>query len=400
MLAVVACVAASVVRWIETATGADTLVAMSPEASRTFLGAIAGTMVTATIVVFWVRGLIVSTHAGRVPNRILSDYLADRYQQWVMGTMVGAFTFSAVGMVALSVGGAEAEADAAGGLVVVVAAILSVGALLIIVQSIDSGVRAMHEERLLRRVLESAFEVIERDYPEHEDGPDRVGDPPPIDRSRARVVRSTEIGWVRAIDEGRLLQELPDGSTCWLESRVGAFVSPATALCLLDGADDLDPGVIEQAFDVVDSRDPHADLALALRNLVDVALGSLIDGTDRTTGREAVAHLGALMRPIIAWDGPARVLTGTDGQCLVRGAEPDFAHFVQEAFEDLGRVSDPLTARYTLSVLDDLIEVADESGRSDRAELLRRRAASVVEQVRTSGATDDEVTLLREQLAG
>ncbi|MFP3905638.1 MAG: DUF2254 family protein [Acidimicrobiales bacterium] len=401
LLSLIAAAAAAGVRWLEVETSLNPgWLEVSPDAARTYLATIAGTMVTATIVVFWVRGLVVSTHAGRIPNRVLSDYLSDRYQQWVMGSMVGVFTFAAVSVLALSVGTSDGPAqEASGALSVVLGTVLAVTALLMIIQSIDTGVRSMHEQRLMRRVLESAFGVIERDYPRHCDQPGEEVDPrgdEPVE-----TVSSTEIGWVQAIDEEALIDAIPPGTTVWLEARIGDFVSPATALCRVTPptSDGLEHTTIQQAFTLEDTRDPDRDLSLALRNLVDIAMAALADHTDPTTGREAIAHLGSVLRPIVAWDGPSRVRRGEDGRRVVRGAEPDYAKYLNDAFTDLGRLgADPVTAQRLLSVLGDLSEAARAAGRFDRVQVIDREVDVVMERLERNGVSESELEWVRRRL--
>lgn len=398
LLSLIATAGAIGLRWVEVETTLSPWwLEVSPEAARAYLATIAGTMITATIVVFWVRGLVVSTHAGRVPNRVLSDYLADRYQQWVMGTMVGVFTFAAVSVLALSVGTSEDPTqEASGALSVVFGTVLAITALLMIIQSIDTSVRSMHEQRLLRRVVESAFGVIERDYPQRCDQSDEELDLP--DGEPVETVSSTEIGWVQAVNEEALVEAIPPRATVWLEARIGDFVSPATCLCRVSPptSDGLDHAAIQQAFTLEDTRDPDRDLALALRNLVDIAMGALADRADQTTGREAIAHLGAVLRPIVAWDGPARVHHGRDGQRLVRGAEPDYVHYLNDAFTDLGRLgADPVTAQRLLLVLGDLSEAARAAGRLDRVQVLDREADFVWERLHRNGVSESELEWLR-----
>lgn len=389
-IALLAALGAIGIRVLEDRVASDVVwLTMDPSVARTFLASVSGTMITATIVVFWVRGLLVTTHAGRMPNRILSDYLADRYQLWVMGTMVGVFTFAVVGFISVSVGQAEGQPQISAGVTIGITAVASVVALLAIVQSISSGVRSMHEQRIMRKVMETAFRVIERDYPELSD--EGADDEAPEPDPDAETIPATQIGWVRACDEDRLFASLPPGTTCWLDARIGDFVSPAASLCRVatDRPDDLDRAGIESAFTIGETRDNDNDLSLSLRNLVDIALGGLVEGADRTTAREAILHLGAVLRPVVVWEGPARTHHGDDGQMIVRYSEPDFAHHLHDVFQDLARAgADPVTARTLMKVVDQLREAAALAGRHDRVKVLERDADLIMQHVRDDGAGD------------
>lgn len=393
--------AALATTWIDSAFSLPWDRSVSVNTAQTFQVTVAGTMITATVVVFWIRGLLVTTHTGDFPNRILSGYLHDRYQQWMMGMMVSVFVFATA--VLFAVPRPPGDDDPIPDVPVVsiaTTAVATVAALLAIIQSVESGARLMHEQRILRHIVDTALAVIDREYPERSN--DMVEDVPESDPSAAVIIRSKNMGWLHTVREQQILDALPDGALCHREARIGQFVTPATHLCRVWVPDGDVAAVnehfdgLESAFELDTTRSPHEDISFGLRNLVDVALGAMSGGTDRTNAREAIAHLEAVMRPLIVRDGPPRAWNDDRGRWMVRSHQPDYVGYVNDAFEDLRALSqDPLTARALLDVIDNLSDAAMDVDKPERASLLRRHADLIVEEVHRSDISEVDERWIR-----
>lgn len=372
--------------------------AIPVDTARTYLATIAGTMVTATVVVFWIRGLLVTSNANRFPGRVLSGYLRDRYQQTVMGVMIALFVAASIVLLWLPDAPAPGRPSPDMPVIsVLLAAAMTVVALLVIVQSIDTGVRSMHEQRLLGRLLEEAISVIDREYPEHCPEPE---DPPPPS-SDGITVRATQIGWVRSIDDAAMLRALPAGSICRRDVRVGEFVTPATRICRVETPEGQEFSVeeVERAITLGETRSPTDDIAFALRSMVDVALSGLAAGsTDRTTAREAVPHIGAVLRLLVIRDGPAQAWSDHEDRWMVVSGDPDHVRYLNEAFEDLRREGrDPLTAMVLLATIEELVGTAIDAGKPERARNLRRQAELIVEQAQHDRSLDAEMRWIQDR---
>lgn len=362
---------------------ADRLVALgwddqiSGDAARTFLATVAGTMITATVVVFWIRGLLVSTRSGNFPNRILSTYLDEPGQQWLMGATVGVFVFASIVLFDVPV----RSTDAAPTMSIMTTGLATVIALIAIIYSISSGADAMHEQRILRRIVDATLEAIDRQYPDGQTagtGPPDTPDEPPA--GVRTIVRSTRLGWLRTVDAERLLNALPDAATCHRNLPVGNFVSPGDRLCTV-WADDPDPDLaerVEAAFGLGVTRAPTEDISFGLRNLVDIALAGTTDGADRTNTREAIEHLEAVLRPLVVRDGPPRVHRDDRGRRLIRSDDDDCMVYLADALEDLyDAVRDARTRRLLDATVDNLIDAAETAGRSDRARAIESMCSTM-----------------------
>ena len=362
---------------------------ISNAGARTLLATIAGTMITATVVVFWIRGLLVSTRSGDFPNRVLSSYLDDPEQQWLMGATVGIFTFATV--VQLAVPGASA--DPVPTLSIATTALGTVAALIAIIYSISSGADAMHEQRILRRIVDATLQTIERRYPDGrpsgEIPPDEPGTTQPSDtqpsntpasntpssNTQCVVVRSTRLGWLRSVADERILGELPDGGVCRRTLAIGNFVSPGQRLCVLS-VEHPEPDLaerVEAAFELGVTRAPDDDISFGLRNIVDIALAGMGDGADRTNAREAIEHLEAVLRPLVVREGPARAHRDDRGRWMIRSEHHDFMAYLDDALEDLhDAVTDVRTRRLLATTVENLVDAAETAGRHDRARAMRR----------------------------
>lgn len=161
-----------------------------------FLATIAGTMITATVVVFWIRGLLISTRTGYVPNRVLSSYLDDPDQQWLMGATVGVFVIASITLLS-----ATEDAGSRPSITVVSVGLATVATLIAIIHSISAGASAMHEQRILRRIVDTTLSTIDREYPDEDPTDEAV--PPADGEGAGLVVRSTRLGWLRSVDAQR-----------------------------------------------------------------------------------------------------------------------------------------------------------------------------------------------------
>jgi uncharacterized membrane protein len=344
---------------------------ISKSGARTFLATVAGTMITATVVVFWIRGLLVSTRAGSVPIRVLSSYLDDPDQQWLMGATVGIFVFASTVLFAVPVG----DTGSVPTMSIAVTGLGTVAALVGIIYSISSGSDAMHEQRILRRIVDTTLSAIERRYP---DGQSAGAVPP--EKSAANetvIVRSTRFGWLRSVHDEQLLDELPDGSQCRRIVAVGSFVHPGERLCELavDGPKPDLADRVEAAFELGDTRTTDDDISFGIRNLVDIALDGMADGADRTTGREAIEHLEAVLRPLVVREGPPPAYRDDHGRWMIRSPNHDFEAYIDDVLEDLhDAAADARTRRLLDATVLDLIDAAEATGRHDRARVLRRYA--------------------------
>lgn len=276
-----------------------------PSAAQALLGGIAGGMITATAVVFWVRGMIVQLAAGQFSSRVLQPYLHNPFERALMSFIIGTFVFSVIALLSVPESGEGATAPM---LSLLTAALLATTALLAIVAVIARTARATRIEEVVRAVTDSTIAAVRRMHPPPGSAPtpEQVANTLPAEPGC--LVRADDSGWVHHVDGDALLEALPDGGAARLEVRVGHFLASDMALCTVwPEPDDLATlqRRVRAAVVIRRHRMGGAEVELGIRELVDAASAALAVGSaDTTAGYETIVHLGAVLGEVLVRDLP------------------------------------------------------------------------------------------------
>lgn len=361
---------------------------------RTLLGGIAGAIVTATAVVFWVRAMMLQMTAPQFPSRVLVRYVENRFDQGVLAYLLGVFLYTVA--VVLAVPGPTA-ADTPPRLSIIVATLLSAGVLVAIVAVIRHSARATYTGRLLRQLSKETLAAVEEPVglPDTDVLPP---DTPPPARP-GRVVRCRHTGWIRTIDVARLLYAVPPGGTVRCEVRFGQLLTPGDPLATWWSDDDrhqLDPEEVQAALPLGESHDADHDVTLGVRHLVDVTVASTSPGTpDNTAAYEAMKHLQGILRAALLNPAPS-ALAGRDGRVLLLPAV--WSHeIVDDAFHPIREAvaHSPILTLGLLKTLGGLRRDLELAGERGWTPALERHARLALEALESSGALAAEVRRAR-----
>lgn len=380
------------------------LVRFSEETAGPLLATIAGATITVAGIVFSVTVVAVQLASSQFSPRVLRGFLRDRFQQVVMGLLVGTFTYAM-----LTLG---SSAPPVPDLTVAMAVLLALIALLAILGSIDHTARNMVVGEIVRRISDETLETVRRELPlahpgqgaDGDDGSERSAVPP---GPPAVVVAAPWTGWVQQVDGGGILRDLPAGASARMEVRVGRFTVAGTPLVSVwpptgGSGEELDADhlreVVDDSFAIGRSRTMQQDVGFGLRQLADIALRALSPAiNDPTTACEVVVHLGAVLREVLRRQPVARVLRDDQGRCLVRPHEVDPDGYVERSFGQIRLCARDHPAVH-VAMLETLAMLRDDLGSAGleaRVEILRRQAALVVEEARHSTALDHEHERIR-----
>lgn len=367
------------------------LVTTTVESARSVLTTIAAATITVAGIVFSVTVVSVQLASSQFSPRVLRGFLRDRFQQGVIGVVVGTFSYCLFVLVGTRLSEPGAELSPAPSLAVTIAIVLALAAIVAIIAFIDHSARSMQAGEIIRRVTAETHELIDRMCTP-------VGEAPPgsggtaVPSGPGLLVRADAEGWVQQLDPGGLLEAAPPGATLRLDVRVGSFVAVGMPLCTV-WAPDLDDDRAEEVADAVrgsvavgGARTMQQDIAFGVRQLVDIAVRALSPGiNDPTTAYEAIVHLGALLAHVAHRDLPPRVRTDDEGRTLVAAADLDHADLVERAFAQVrvAAASHPSVSIAILRVIGDLEALLRHRGLDDRIPPLREQAALVV-----AGAVD------------
>lgn len=277
--------------------------------AQLLLGTLVGATITVVVFALWMRTVVVGLLSDQVSPRIVTGYLDDGYQRWLVGVGVAVIAFLAVAVLSLpdpqTAPGAPALTTTLG----IIAALVATAGVL---WSVQVAVRDLSLPHVIRQLADQALEVLDlhadadHEPPDHEPGED-------VERLTA-----TTMGWVTHVDRAGLLAAVPDGTTVTLDADVGDFVATHQVIVRCDRQlDDDQRDAVLEALTLGRTRSAEHDLAFAIQPLVDVAEHAMgATSNDTSTAHEALVHLRAVLHelllrgPVTGWwtDGEGRWL--------------------------------------------------------------------------------------------
>ncbi len=357
-------------------------------AGRTMLATIAGAIITVAALVFSFTAVTVQLATSQYSPRVIQQFLRDRFQQVVIGVVMGTFTFSLTGLATL---GADPSPGSRADWTATVGVIFGVGSALLIVAYIDHVTRRIDIDDTINRLsaaTEKAFEdVAQPDSPAR----DTTWDVPA--KGSPLVMRARESGWVQA-SMSRLWPRAsrPVRSPDSIES-TGQHVAAGTPLMTVwSGAEEsteLDPHM-HQSFSIggartIDSDDP----GFGVRQLVDIALRALSPGiNDPATAADVVRHLVGPIRAAYLMADTRRSFHHPNGTRILTPGLPQPGDYVRAAFSEIrmSAASQPTTLLALAESLSALVESLQVEG--IEGEAVRRELSMVEETVISSGFDD------------
>lgn len=362
--------------------------------ARAILSTIAGATITVAAIVFSITAVAVQLASTQYSPRVLGGIFRDRIQQWVIGVVVGTFTFS---LSALALGPGSAEPGGVAPRVTVsVAVALAVISMLLIVVFIDHTTRSLTVTETIRRISDRADRAAQR----VETPPSSAGssDADEVEAPDGSVdLPASASGWVRQVRAGELAGRLSKGTTVRLADRVGAYISQGDVIATVWPEEALDDGLeraIHRAVVLGRFRDPDTDVAFAIRQLVDIALRALSPGiNDPTTAIDVLQHLRRPVRTVLFQPSPRRVFTGGNGGKIVMPETRSRSDLVWGAFAEirLAARGQPEVIRVLLEVLADLTDRLEDEDLSERANPLREQARLAVQEAIDHGYADSDL---------
>ncbi len=383
------------------------------DSSRSILSAIAGGTITAASIVFSLTLVAVQLAASQFSPRVLRGFLGDRFQQLVMGTVVGTFSYSL--MVLREVRSAPEGVERAflPQISVALAVVLAVVSLVAILGSIDHTAKGLRVGSVADGIMTSTLDVVER-LPERGSGNDakmmvdapgvssaspipeinRAEDQPPDD---AVIVWAPRTGWVTGIQTERLLEVVPDGATVLLSAAVGTYVVRGTPIAYIwpaeiDAVDEV-VDVLPDVMRIDDARTMQQDISFGILQLNDIALRALSPGVnDPNTANEVIVRLGAIITELYRRDLPP-FETADRGRRVLRPSDPARSDYVEQSFEPVRRFArqDPRVLEVIVQTVESVMEDArrrygDEAG-----------LAPLVRQLELMGDELDELQTAEDQ---
>lgn len=348
----------------------------SPQAARSVVIMLAGSMIGIAGVTFSITIVALSLASAQFGSRLLRNFLRDPSNQVALGTFVATFLYCVM-VLRNIVDTQPVPAVAVTGAVAL--SVTSIGVLVYFFHHISTSIQATAVVAGVARDLESAIHRFCSDFgpqgrEEQREPATRLegGDEIPSDRS----------GYVQAIDYAHLM-ELAEARDVVIQVllRAGDFVLSDAALVRIEPEgrfEDGDADEICRAFLVGRQPTEEQDLEYSVRQLVEVALRALSPGiNDPFTAMMCIDWLGAALAQLAAGGMPASERRDADGRLRLLLDALTFEGVADAALKQIRQAGVSHVA-VAIRLLDTLTAIAPQARTRSHAETLRAQADEVL----------------------
>ncbi|MHA7262319.1 DUF2254 domain-containing protein [Arthrobacter sp. TMN-37] len=356
-----------------------------PEAARSLMETIAGSLVTVTSLTFSLTVVTLQLASSQFSPRLLRTFTRDRFVHSTLALFLATLVFALTVLRSIRT---ETETDP--GFVpeisVTFAFVLAVASVIALVLFLAHLSRQIRVETMLRDVHSEANDTIARIFPE-------VDPPPPVRQregsSPGILLASDSSGFLTGIDEELALSAATDtGVFISVDAEPGSSLIqgiPCARAWSLQGTE-IDPRVqktvqkkLNAALRTGFERTSVQDAGFGLQQLLDVASRALSPGVnDPTTAVHAVGHISSVLCSLVSRHAGPKTLSDEKGTPRVILAFPTFPALLDQAMGQLLAygMADPRTAERTVQMLRE-IAWTDSAGRhrgAVRHQLTRTRS--------------------------
>lgn len=357
-----------------------------PEAARTVLSAIAGSLITATSLTFSLTVIALQLASSQASPRLLRMFSADGMVHGTLAIFLGTFAYALTVLRTVEDGTDSAEPFVPR-ISVTVASVLTLVSVVMLVFFLAHLARQLRVETLLRDVHREASRTMSLLA---DDRPGNAAMAPEIPAHR-RIVFAPGSGFLTSVDRHGLLDIATDEDLVIRELRsVGSAVVEGTPLVEWWRRTDADRPSrhddelekrIAACFGSAYERTPAQDVGFGLRQLADVAAKALSPGVnDPTTAVHALGHVSALLGDVAQLPSRPAAYADDTGAARLIPTGDRFEELLEVGVEQIRRYGsgDPDVASRLFGLLDDLAwRVRSDDQRETVRAQLRRLEASV-----------------------
>ena len=255
-----------------------------PEAARSYLSVISGSMISTTGVTFSITIAALVQASSQLGPCLLSNFLRDRGNQIVLGTLLATFTFCIFILKSISNTAEFVFIPHLSIAIATIFTILSIGALVFFFHHVSTSLQANY---VISQVGAELQQAIRKIYPEKMEYPQEYNlinpeDIPKIIPEESYRIKSTEGGYLQAIDSKTLI-EIAEENDCIMitELRPGEYTSEENTLVSIypmsDKIEDL-KDKINNTFILGEERLRLQDIKYSIEQLVEIAIRALSAG--------------------------------------------------------------------------------------------------------------------------
>ncbi|GAB1692926.1 DUF2254 domain-containing protein [Krasilnikovia sp. M28-CT-15] len=313
-----------------------------PEAARTVLSAVAGSLITVTSLTFSLTVVTLQLASSQFSPRLLRTFNRDRVVHVSLGLLLATFTYALTVLrtVRASLSGQAAFVPQ---ISVTVAFLLALVCVLTLVVFLAHLSRQIRVEWIMRRVHAETDATIRRVLHHDTTAAITATAAPPTAPEHAVLLCADGSGFLNAIDERTLLAAAVDNQAVVLVDRLpGDSLVAGTPIARawpVDGSSVLPESkraalatCVHRAVWTGFERTAAQDVAFGLRQLVDVVVKALSPGVnDPTTAVHGLGHIAVLMCELAGRNLGSRLLCDADGHIRLVLRRPGFAELLELA---------------------------------------------------------------------
>jgi uncharacterized membrane protein len=310
--------------------------------SRTILSTIAASVIAVAGVTFSVTIVSLSLAASQYTSRVLRNFMRDRSNQVVLGTLVSIFIYCLIVLRTVQDGSEGSEAFVPS-LSIMVAIVLAVGAILAFIYFIHHVATIIQASTIIQGIARETNGAIGNLFPDEigEDDKDPAGTDEEMAVLRDRrwqTIPARETGYIQNVEPASLLSFAREHD-CVLrvERCVGDFVSSDSPLVSILGPslDERQTRKLCESVGIASYRSIEQDPAYGIRQIVDIALKALSPGiNDPTTAKTCIDYLGSILRGLVRKGIPSP-FRYHEGKLRVIAFGPTFEDFVDKTFHEI-----------------------------------------------------------------
>ena len=346
----------------------DFLFTGGPDAARTVLDAVAGSLITVTALTFSLTVVTLQLASSQFSPRLLRTFTRDLVVQATLGLFLGTFAY-ALTVLRTVRARSQTHAEFVPDVSVTLAYLLAVASVLGLIFFLAHLAQTIRVESMLHNVHEDASANLERELTTTQEVPRTLESLTP--RRPSTVLTAGSSGFLVRIQENDLLQaaveadaivvvDVCPGSWLVAGTPVGAFWSDSTSPAPRGSLDHI-AETVRATLVTSFERTSLQDVSFGLRQLTDVAIKALSPGiNDPTTAVHALGHSSALLCQFARRDLGPRVLRDEQGETRVVLARPDLRALLRLTIDQPARygAADPAVLTRLFTILRELAWVS------------------------------------------
>ncbi|GAA3347089.1 DUF2254 domain-containing protein [Amorphoplanes nipponensis] len=313
-----------------------------PEAARTVLSAVAGSLITVTSLTFSLTVVTLQLASSQFSPRLLRTFNRDRVVHVSLGLLLATFTYALTVLRTVRASLSEQTAFVPQ-ISVTVAFFLALVSVLTLVVFLAHLSRQIRVEWIMRQVHAETDATIRRVLDDDTRAATTATAAPPTAPEHAELLCAGGSGFLNAVDERALLAAAVDNQAVVLVDRLpGDSLVAGTPIARawpVDGSSVLPESsraalatCVHRAVRTGFERTAAQDVAFGLRQLVDVVVKALSPGVnDPTTAVHGLGHVAVLMCELAGRDLGSRLLCDDDGHVRLILRRPGFAELLELA---------------------------------------------------------------------